>query len=417
MVRWTHDGKALLYIDHSRVYRVSIEGGTPELLGDGASWAEDCGGRLLIVYNETQGCAQCQRIVLREPEGQERDVIHFPSGMAVAYPRCDREGRRVLYSLSGLSISMMGFGPNDLWLLELDGGSPRRLTTDQGLIIGSFTPDGRSIVFSADHGDRSHLWEVPVDRSAEPTQLTFGDGHEYAPDVSLDGRLVLYDIDITSHELFAQPLDGGAQRRLTSTFQHVSFPQPTPDGREIIAQIFPHATRVIARIPADGGDAVVLAEGATPSITPDGSEILFSRSTRVFGVPTAGGAARLLTEFPGAVLELHVGPDGMVHAMVAGLHGWEAWSVPLVDGVAGRELPAPWSVLVPAPRSGWRAAIQMIGRGPWRARFLAPGASFDARTAREITSTGRYAWAPDGLSWFYVQAGFVHRLWLNFRPS
>jgi len=88
--------------------------------------------------------------------------------------------------------------------------------------VGTFTPDGRSIVFSAMHAGQSHLWEMAVDAAAEPRQLTFGQGWEEFPDVSPDGRLVAFNVNFGTHELFAQPLSGGSARRLTSSVQQLA---------------------------------------------------------------------------------------------------------------------------------------------------------------------------------------------------
>src|SRR5262249_27968215 len=125
---------------------------------------------------------------------------------------------------------------------------------------------------------------------------------------------------------------------------------------------------------------------------------------------------RVVTEITGTVLDLHVGPDGRVHMMVALPTGWEAWSAPVAGGAAMRELPTPWTALWPAPRGGWGAALR-IGRGPAiRARLVPPGSDVNGPGAREVAVdsgdawTPAAAWTPDGQSWLYLRAGVVHRL-------
>src|SRR5262249_59314490 len=89
-----------------------------------------------------------------EADGRERDLVRAAAGAAIAYPRCDRAGRRIFYSHSDTTNTGSGFRPFDLWLVSLDGGEPRRLTTDGACNTGTFTPDGRSVVFSAVRHDR-----------------------------------------------------------------------------------------------------------------------------------------------------------------------------------------------------------------------------------------------------------------------
>ena len=95
--------------------------------------------------------------------------------------------------------------PLHLWLVQLSGGSPRRLTTTPGSLgtesLGSssiaWSPDGRSIVvtrtISAHSGDadQSHLEVVDVATGAV-RPLTKHTAFETSPAVSRDGRSVSY---------------------------------------------------------------------------------------------------------------------------------------------------------------------------------------------------------------------------------
>jgi len=73
------------------------------------------------------------------------------------------------------------------------------------------------------------------------------------------------------------------------------------------------------------------------------------------------------------------------------------------------------SWLMPSPRGGGRAAVQLLDYSPrWRVRFLPPGAPLDAPGAREITANGSCVWALDGRSWVYnAGRGRVHRFWVE----
>src|SRR3954469_19900830 len=64
----------------------------------------------------------------------------------------------------------------DLWSATLAGGDIRRLTTSQGDITNpAFSPDGRTIAFSADYDGNIDVYVVPVDGGA-PTRLTWHPG-------------------------------------------------------------------------------------------------------------------------------------------------------------------------------------------------------------------------------------------------
>jgi Tol biopolymer transport system component len=404
-VRWQDDGAALLVSadekDGSRLMRFPVDGGPAEVLAEDASDGDDCAGRLLFVRGGAPGCPGCKQLVLRETGGQERELLRVPARASIRRPRCDDAGRRVAYVLddrgTSLSGETSGQGVAEMWLLDIAGGSPRRVADDASGVATAFTPGGSSIVYA---GRGGHLWELSVEGERVPVQVTFGDGWEGAPSISRDGRLLLYNVDITWAQLHAQPSEGGVARKLTTAPWNLLGLRATLDGRAIIAQARPRgsARNLVVSVPVEGGDPVVLAEGATPGITVDGAEVLYTvdDGRRVMAIPRAGGAPRQVTEVPGPIRSLHAGPDGRVHLAVARAEANEAWSAPLAGGVAERELPAPWTLVVPAPAGRWRAVSN--GR---RIRLLAPGMAVDDPAARELGPRG--TWTSDGGSWLELQ--------------
>ena len=62
------------------------------MLAQNAVTAEDCNGRLLFVRLDTPGCHLCPRIVLRDVDGRERDLVRFTAKNVVwnPGPHCDR---------------------------------------------------------------------------------------------------------------------------------------------------------------------------------------------------------------------------------------------------------------------------------------------------------------------------------------
>jgi tricorn protease len=102
----------------------------------------------------------------------------------------------------------------DLWVAGKDGSNPRRLTVDEGL-EGSpfFSPDGKTIAFSAEYDGNVDVFTVPVEGGV-PTRLTW---HPY-PDIvrgfTSDGKAVLFGSQRTVFttrysQLFTVPLNGG----------------------------------------------------------------------------------------------------------------------------------------------------------------------------------------------------------------
>jgi dipeptidyl aminopeptidase/acylaminoacyl peptidase len=95
------------------------------------------------------------------------------------------------------------------------------------------SPDGATLVFSANYSGRFNLWKVATG-GGEPVQLTMSDNRQYQPTFTPDGRFVAYISDLGGNEkfdIYLVPLAGGAPVNLTGT-PDVSETGPvfSPDG-------------------------------------------------------------------------------------------------------------------------------------------------------------------------------------------
>jgi len=100
----------------------------------------------------------------------------------------------------------------------------------------ALTPDGKTVVFSANFSGRFNIWKVAV-AGGEPVQLAKAEDRQYAPTVSPDGKWVLFTSDVGGNEeydIFAVPLAGGDVVNLTGTpevsEQNAVF---SPDGKTL----------------------------------------------------------------------------------------------------------------------------------------------------------------------------------------
>src|SRR5882757_10726596 len=61
----------------------------------------------------------------------------------------------------------------DLWVANLDGSQPRRLTVDEGVESNpAFSPDGKWIAFSAQYDGNTDVYLLPVEGGV-PKRLTW----------------------------------------------------------------------------------------------------------------------------------------------------------------------------------------------------------------------------------------------------
>jgi Tol biopolymer transport system component len=399
-VTFTHDGRSLLFTDIGdgmSTWRVPVDGSAPaERIG--AGYAIDCGGKLLRFEFSSPGCPNCPRFVLRDEAagGREREVLRLDSQAFVSTYRCDRAGTRVVWGRAEQGAPF--YQPSDLWIADVATGKARRLTTDRRRnSYPAFTPDGKSLVFaSARGGGVTNLWELPLG-GGEPVQLTFGDGNDLLPDVSPDGTMVAFSVDVTSAPLFAHT-GAGVRTRTTPARVILVHLQATPDGREVVAADFgPLEPRIVAVAVADGG-VRALAAGAVATVTTDGKDVVVASGgdhAALSIVPLAGGVARPLgTPLDGRVRAMRAGPDRVVHVMLDRQTTIEAWRVPLDGGAPSREAEAPWCFVQPAPAGGSTLWTRCSADGPIAGVIVPPGGTPDA-TAPGLRMDGQLFFGGD----------------------
>ncbi|WP_062059646.1 S41 family peptidase [Aquimarina longa] len=102
----------------------------------------------------------------------------------------------------------------DLWIANLDGTQPRRLTIDKGLESNPvFSPDGKHIAFSAEYDGNVDVFIIPVSGGI-PKRLTWHPGLDNTLNFSPDGKFVLFNSQRAIHtnrysKLYQISIDGG----------------------------------------------------------------------------------------------------------------------------------------------------------------------------------------------------------------
>jgi Tol biopolymer transport system component/DNA-binding winged helix-turn-helix (wHTH) protein len=105
-----------------------------------------------------------------------------------------------------------------------------QLTTSPGLDIGaSFSPDGKSFVYSSNLSGRFEIYRRPVSASGTETQVTADGQQNVDPAWSPDGKWIAYH-SAAQHGIWLVPVAGGTPHRLTA---FGSSPAWSPDGRQI----------------------------------------------------------------------------------------------------------------------------------------------------------------------------------------
>src|SRR6185369_6204743 len=100
-------------------------------------------------------------------------------------------------------------GDADIYILGVEGGLPRRLTTDSSDdVVPSWSKDGRWIYFSSNRSGNPQVWKAPVE-GGNAVQLTEQGG--FTPFESPDGKYVYYCKSFSAPGLWRVPLEGGEE--------------------------------------------------------------------------------------------------------------------------------------------------------------------------------------------------------------
>ena len=225
--------------------------------------------------------------------------------------RAPRRFRRAFHKLD--SVGFTGDRRKHIFLIDLDGGDPRQLTSgDFEHANPVWSPDGKHIVIDGLRDERwdveliNRLYRIDVDGGAEPKPLTGDDGSYDAPAFSPDGgriayRMTLEDGTYPHHsQVGVMKADGSDQKLLTTSLDRQCGPYPDTrepiwDGERIVFSVEDGGNVHLYAVPADGS--------AGPERILDGERVLSGYDVR------AGKLAFVSTTHT-TMRELHVGTDG-----------------------------------------------------------------------------------------------------------
>ena len=182
----------------------------------------------------------------------ERYKWEFPRGMEIF--RVDRDGSNMVrltdapgydaegsYSPDGRSIVFTSFrdGNAEIYIMDADGKNPRRITRAPGYDGGPFfSPDGKRIIYRSDRKDND-LLQVFVNNTqgTAERQLTNDDNVNWGPYWHPDSRHVIYATSRHGHqnyELYLLDVDSGKEERITFREGFDGLPVFSPDGKRLM---------------------------------------------------------------------------------------------------------------------------------------------------------------------------------------
>lgn len=184
---WTRDGKTLLFDQDGKIMTVPANGGTPQPLDTGD--ATRCNG--------SHGLS---------PDGQ----------------------------WLAISCSTPGKPESRVYVVPVTGGAPRLVTEHPNSYWHSWSPDGKTILFTRPDRGSLNIYAIPAD-GGEEHALTTGTGTSDDPDYSPDGQFIYFNSDRGgSMQIWRMHPDGSSPEPITSDDYVNWTAHPSPDGKSIV---------------------------------------------------------------------------------------------------------------------------------------------------------------------------------------
>ena len=231
---WSPDDQQIAFISIREgikgIYLTPFSGGATTLiksLDPGTSsltyWAN---GSSAIFY-EFKGNLFRLDLSSKEPE----QLTSFePSDLSVRHFALSPDEKHIVYR-------DQANGQTDLWLATVDGRNARRLTNDPDAEINAaWHPDGKRIFYSVTRDKHTQISVAYVDGEASQ-QITRGEGEHQLVDVSGDGKNIFYTTWQESSDIWQVNVENGNESQVAAGKESEFWPDISPDGKLILYQI------------------------------------------------------------------------------------------------------------------------------------------------------------------------------------
>jgi TolB protein len=184
---WSKDGNYLFFNQDGHIWKIATKGGEATMVNTGD--ASHCSG--------SHGLS---------PDGK---------WLAISCNVPDKPGSRV-------------------YIIPVDGGTPRLITANPNSYWHSWSPDGKTILFTRPSHGGGNIYAISAD-GGEEKALTTGDGLSDDPDYSSDGQYIYFNSDRSgSMEIWRMKPDGSSPEQITFDDLPNWTPHPSPDGKSIV---------------------------------------------------------------------------------------------------------------------------------------------------------------------------------------
>jgi Tol biopolymer transport system component len=328
---WSADGSRIYYTSKDEnkkfgLWSIGVAGGAPELVFENAGGGDvspDGKTQLLCMANEDRKIS----LWISSPPGSAPKKYtkgifkdSWFDGVSTSF---SPDGSRLFVQTRNMKEKFQ------YWVVPFPDGEPTRVESLDGVYTfgASWLPDNRRLIVSTRiPGGRPHLNLVDIENGTlQP--ITNSVTEEMGPDISPDGKRIVFSSSVQQYDLIEVPLDGAEVRSLTATPVNEKAPAWSSQGNQFAFVSDITGTDVIwvknptERLQRPLVTAKDFSDEKTdsfsrPFFSPDGKRIVYHRNvksgmTDIWISSVSGGSpVRLFADEHAAQLAPSWSPDG-----------------------------------------------------------------------------------------------------------
>jgi TolB protein len=121
-----------------------------------------------------------------------------------------------------------------VYIVPIGGGTPRRITQKSPSYWHGWSADGKTLAFVGQRNGDFDIYAIPVE-GGEETRLTTAQGLDDGPEYSPDGKYIYFNSERTGEmQIWRMKPDGSEQEQVFSDDQNNWFPHISPDGQWMV---------------------------------------------------------------------------------------------------------------------------------------------------------------------------------------